>query len=535
VKTCGTCSVHYPDAVEFCPRDGSKLPDAVDDRSVDPMIGTTIDGRYIVESLLGEGGMGTVYAARHAIIDKRVAIKVLRKEAAADESSAQRFIIEAKAASKIGHQNIVDITDFGVLPAGNAYFVMEFLDGPTLGKLVHELKHIPPARAVAICMQVARGLAAAHEKAIIHRDLKPENIFVLEKDGTPDFVKIVDFGIAKDVKAGKRLTAVGMVLGTPEYMSPEQATGQETDHRVDQYALGCILYEMLTGDVPFKGENAPKTLTKHVFDAVVPPTKLRPDLEIPLLVEDIVLRMLQKKPSDRYSDMRALIEAFDAALGKIASGDAPARRTSVDGLSRPTARPVAPPTDSVPELPRNKGPMYAAVGVSVAAALVIVAVAVTHLRRPAAVEQVAQAAPTPAAAAATAPAVATPTAAAPTRAAPTAPVAAAAAASDVQIQVATVPTGAEVYLGGELLGTSPIDVKHARAAEPLTLLVRKAGFREERRAVTLDRDQSLDLVLAPKREKVAVRTTRTQGKSQPAQPQQAQPQHRVTDLRNPFE
>ena len=247
---------------------------AVDDRSADPMIGQTIDGRYIVESLLGEGGMGTVYAARHAIIDKRVAIKVLRKEAAADESSAQRFIIEAKAASKIGHQNIVDITDFGVLPAGNAYFVMEFLDGPTLGKLVHELKHIPPARAVAISIQVARGLAAAHEKSIIHRDLKPENIFVLEKDGIADFVKIVDFGIAKDVKAGKRLTAVGMVLGTPEYMSPEQATGQESDHRVDQYALGCIFYEMLTGDVPFKGENAPKTLTRHVFDAVVPPTKL---------------------------------------------------------------------------------------------------------------------------------------------------------------------------------------------------------------------------------------------------------------------
>ncbi|MCA1665477.1 MAG: serine/threonine protein kinase [Myxococcales bacterium] len=299
MKTCGACSVHYPDAVEFCPRDGAKLPPPVDDRSVDPMIGSTIDGRYIVESLLGEGGMGTVYAARHAIIDKRVAIKVLRKEAAADESSAQRFIIEAKAASKIGHQNIVDITDFGVLPAGNAYFVMEYLDGPTLGKLVHELKQIPPARAIAICIQVARGLSAAHGKSIIHRDLKPENIFVLEKDGNADFIKIVDFGIAKDVKAGKRLTAVGMVLGTPEYMSPEQATGQETDHRVDQYALGCILYEMLTGDVPFKGENAPKTLTKHVFDAVVAPTKLRPDLDIPLLVEEIVMRRARRAVAGR--------------------------------------------------------------------------------------------------------------------------------------------------------------------------------------------------------------------------------------------
>src|SRR4051812_9130045 len=307
------------------------------------MIGSTIDGRYIVEALLGEGGMGTVYAARHAIIDKRVAIKVLRKEAAADESSAQRFIIEAKAASKIGHQNIVDITDFGVLPAGNAYFVMEYLDGPTLGRLVHELKHIPPARAVAICIQVARGLAAAHDKSIIHRDLKPENIFALEKDGTPDFVKIVDFGIAKDIKAGKRLTAIGMVLGTPEYMSPEQATGQESDHRVDQYALGCILYEMLTGDVPFKGENPPKTLTKHVFDQVSAPSTLRPDL--PPQLERIVLRLLEKKAGDRYADMRALIAALAEAEKSLAGMRSGQQRVDTDLLT---------------EIPHTRLPRYVA-------------------------------------------------------------------------------------------------------------------------------------------------------------------------------
>jgi serine/threonine-protein kinase len=537
VKTCGTCSVHYPDAVEFCPRDGAKLPPPVDDRSVDPMIGTTIDGRYIVESLLGEGGMGTVYAARHAIIDKRVAIKVLRKEAAADESSAQRFIIEAKAASKIGHQNIVDITDFGVLPAGNAYFVMEFLDGPTLGKLVHELKHVPPARAVAVCMQVARGLAAAHEKSIIHRDLKPENIFVLEKDGAADFVKIVDFGIAKDVKAGKRLTAVGMVLGTPEYMSPEQATGQETDHRVDQYALGCILYEMLTGDVPFKGENAPKTLTKHVFDAVVPPTKLRPDLEIPVIVEEIVMRMLQKKPAERYADMRALIAAFDHALGKISAGEAPARKTSVDGMARPTSASL---TDSVPELPRNKAPIYVALAVSAAALAVIAGVAITRItRRPAATVAAATAAPptapmptaTPAA---TATQTGTPAQVAAPPAAPPAP---AAVATSVQIQVTTQPPGAEVFLDAERVGSSPLSVERARVAAPMTVTVRRAGYKDEKRVIVLDHDQSLELVLAPKREKVAVRTARTPGKTQSNSPPQqpAQPQHRVTDLRNPFE
>jgi len=523
VKTCGTCSVHYPDAVEFCPRDGAKLPPPVDDRSVDPMIGSTIDGRYIVESLLGEGGMGTVYAARHAIIDKRVAIKVLRKEAAADESSAQRFIIEAKAASKIGHQNIVDITDFGVLPAGNAYFVMEYLDGPTLGKLVHELKHIPPARAVAICIQVARGLSAAHGKSIIHRDLKPENIFVLEKDGNADFVKIVDFGIAKDVKAGKRLTAVGMVLGTPEYMSPEQATGQETDHRVDQYSLGCILYEMLTGDVPFKGENAPKTLTKHVFDAVVPPTRLRPDLEIPVIVEEIVMRMLQKKPADRYADMRTLIDAYEAVLGKIASGDAPARKTAVDGLRRP----MATPTDAVEQLPRNKAPIYVAVGVSVAAVMVLAGVAVTHMKKT-------PVATAPAAVAATTPAVTPPPTVAPV--APAAPPTTTPAAAEVQIQIATQPAGAEVYAGAELIGPSPVELKRARSRESLTFTIRRNGFKDEKRSVVLDHDQTLEVALQAKRDKVAVRTTRPQGKTAPAQPAPAQaPQHHVTDLRNPFE
>jgi serine/threonine-protein kinase len=537
VKTCGVCSVHYPDAVEFCPRDGEKLPLPVADRSVDPMIGQTIDGRYIVEALLGEGGMGTVYAGRHAIIDKRVAIKVLRKEAAADESSAQRFIIEAKAASKIGHQNIVDITDFGVLPAGNAYFVMEFLDGPTLGKLVHELKHIPPARAIGISIQVSRGLAAAHGKSIIHRDLKPENIFALEKDGTPDFVKIVDFGIAKDVKAGKRLTAIGMVLGTPEYMSPEQATGQETDHRVDQYALGCILYEMLSGDVPFKGENAPKTLTKHVFDPVVPPSKLRPDLEIPLLLEEIVMRMLQKKPADRFSDMRALIDALEAARTKIEAGQAPGRKTSLDvpGATIDRARTGSSPlaTDSVPEVPRNKTPIYVAVGVSAAALVVLLGVAVTRLSHKAGAPTAA-AGMMPTAEAAALPAAATPT----TAATPTAPTPSAAPKpADVQLQISTLPPGAEIQLGAESLGPSPVDVHRVRAAEPLLLTIRRAGFKEDRRLVTLDHDQTLEIVLQ-KHDRVATRSARPQ-KPTPTQtqtqPQPAKPEHHVTDLRNPFE
>ena len=522
MKTCSQCSVNYPDAVEFCPRDGQKLPPTPGDTRAmyDPLIGQTIDGRYIIEALLGEGGMGFVYAARHAIIDKRVAIKVLRKEAAADESSAQRFIIEAKAASKIGHQNIVDITDFGVLSTGNAYFVMEFIDGPTLGKLVHELKQLPPLRAVGVSIQVARGLSGAHQKSIIHRDLKPENIFVVEKDGQSDFVKIVDFGIAKDVKAGKRLTAVGMVLGTPEYMSPEQATGQETDHRVDQYALGCILYEMLTGDVPFRGENAPKTLTKHVFEAVVAPSRLRPDLDIPPAVEAIVLRLLQKKPNDRYADMRELIVALEAAEQQLKSEQASQRR------ARRTAAQSAEVAGAIDELPRTRTPMYVALGLGAAATLVVAVVAVAHLskRRPSAAAT---------ASASALPSLApSPSSVTPAGAAPSAP-----AASDVEIQLTTVPPGAEVLLGSEPLGTSPIDVRRARTAQPVTFTIRRAGFKDAARSVVLDRDQTLEVVLQARREKVASRSARPPQGPKPPPPQSSAPQpaHRVSDLRNPFE
>jgi hypothetical protein len=288
---------------------------------------------------------------------------------------------------------------------------------------------------------------------------------------------------------------------------------------------------MLTGDVPFKGDNAPKTLTKHVFDAVVPPSKFRPDLEIPLVAEEIVMRMLQKKANDRFSDMRALIEAFEAALQKIEAGQAPGRKTHVDGIARPTAAPLTASTDKVDELPRNKTPIYVAVAVSAAALVVLVGVAVTRLGgKPAA--RTAAVAPAPATTPQPAAAPSATTPAAPTEAA--APVAKPPA--EVQLQIATVPAGAEVFLGTESLGISPVDVRHARVTEPLTLTLRHAGFKEERRPFTLDHEQTLEIVLQPKRDRVAVRAARPQKPQSPPQQQpNTAPQHHVTDLRNPFE
>jgi tRNA A-37 threonylcarbamoyl transferase component Bud32 len=314
--------------LEFCPRDGTALPASANakDAAVDPILDTTIDGRYAIESRLGEGGMGVVYKARHVLIDKPVAIKILRKEAAQDTAAVQRFIQEAKSASKINHSNIVDITDFGVLADGHAYFVMEFLQGLTLAQAIQDGGPLEPARVCIIAAQVARGLHAAHQKGIVHRDLKPENIFLLEREGQKDYVKIVDFGIAK-VGGGQKLTQVGMVLGTPEYMSPEQATGQETDHRVDQYALGCIMYEMLTGVVPFLGERPAQTLTKHVFEPVISPKKRKPDLKIPASVDAVVMRTLAKKPEQRFPSMRELEQALtkidsDSKGGRVVIDDA---------------------------------------------------------------------------------------------------------------------------------------------------------------------------------------------------------------------
>ncbi len=249
--------------------------------------------------------MGVVYRARHVILNKSVAIKVLRK--AHEESAWKRFVQEAQSASMINHTNVVAITDFGVI-GNHAYLVMEFLEGQTLTEAINE----GPLAAVRVCRigaQIARGLQAVHEKGIVHRDLKPDNIFLLEREGKRDTVKIVDFGLAK-MDAGERLTMDGTVVGTAEYISPEQVTGQDTDHRSDQYSLGCILYEMLTSQLPFDGESTATLIYKHVYKNPTPPRKVRPEMNIPPSVEAVVLKCMAKKSSDRFASMRDLEQAL---------------------------------------------------------------------------------------------------------------------------------------------------------------------------------------------------------------------------------
>lgn len=281
----------------------------------DRFLGMLIDDRYKIESRLGQGGMGVVYAARHVMIDKPVAIKILRHEYCQNESLTLRFMREAQAASRIGHPNIVDVTDFGRLEDGHIYFVMEYLSGVTLSD---ELKQVggslPTSRVLDLSVQICQALGAAHAKGIVHRDLKPENIFIINpcndtqlnaQDGhRHDFVKLLDFGIAKiSWDTSTRLTKVGSIFGTPQYMSPEQASGKDCDFRGDIYSMGCIIYEMCTGEVPFTADTFMGTLTKHMFEKPVPPRELRPDLGIPPGVERVILRALAKEAEDRFNSM----------------------------------------------------------------------------------------------------------------------------------------------------------------------------------------------------------------------------------------
>jgi serine/threonine-protein kinase len=286
----------------------------------DPLVGAVLAGRYVVKSRIGEGGMGLVYEGLHRDIDKQVAIKVLRDDLSRRPEVVARFRQEAKSASRIGHENIVDISDFGETTRGASYFVMEFLDGEDLANVLGRDVTVDADRACAIVLQCCRALSATHAKGIVHRDIKPENIFLTKRDGVDDFVKIVDFGIAKmsdietDGAPGRKLTKTGMIFGTPEYMSPEQAAGKELDHRVDVYALGIILYECLAGRVPFEGDTFMGVLTQHLFAELPPIEEFNPNAKVSRELELVIRKALAKDPDDRYQDTEELAEAIKCAL-----------------------------------------------------------------------------------------------------------------------------------------------------------------------------------------------------------------------------
>lgn len=301
-------------------------PSSVSER--ENLTGQLIDGRYQIDYVLGVGSMGIVYGARHAAVGKLVAVKALRAHLASDAEAIQRFNAEATAATSIGNQHIVETFDFGRLPDGTAYMVMEYLEGRSLSELIEGWSPLPLERITKIGVQIAQALDAAHLAGIVHRDLKPDNVFLCEREADPDFVKILDFGIAKFGVSQARLTQAGAVFGTPAYMSPEQALGEATDGRTDIYALGVMLYEMACGSVPFQAESAIAVLTQHAKDEPQPLSARKPDVSREL--EAIVHKCLQKDVAARYASMAELA----ADLSRLASG-APVQAEAAPGPAEP--------------------------------------------------------------------------------------------------------------------------------------------------------------------------------------------------------
>ncbi len=299
----------------------------------DPLISNTIAERYRVLRRLGEGGMGAVYLAEHVVIEKKLVLKVLAPELTRRQDLVARFLQEARSASRIGHENVIDISDFGQSTEGYVYIAMEYLEGKDLGEVVRSEGPLPWPRVQSILVQICRALRAAHDKGIVHRDMKPENIFLIHREGRPEFVKILDFGIAKVMGVdpnGPRLTRTGMIFGTPEYMSPEQAEGKEADHRVDVYAVGCIAYHLMTGHTPFIAENFMALLTKHLMEDPVPPSVRRPDLAISPEMDAMVLKALEKDRDRRYQNMGEFLEAVSACPG----ADGESLKPSMGGFTR---------------------------------------------------------------------------------------------------------------------------------------------------------------------------------------------------------
>ena len=272
---------------------------------------TVVAGKYRVLKRLGGGGMGCVYLAEHVMLRRKVAVKVLLPEWSKKPAIVERFLREARACARVNHENVISVLDHGITPEGLAYMTMEYLEGEELRQLLLREKKLPWSRARHILRQAASALSAAHIKYVVHRDLKPANIFIVPRPDMPDFVKIIDFGIAKiaDENETRQLTRSGMILGTADYMSPEQARGKTVTHLSDQYSLGVVAYEMLTGKVPFHDKTFMGTLEKHVFGELVPLRVLAP--EFPVNVDFIVCRMLEKDPSHRFTDMDEVIAAID--------------------------------------------------------------------------------------------------------------------------------------------------------------------------------------------------------------------------------
>jgi serine/threonine-protein kinase len=365
MKVCPVCGKEYSDTTTLCTVDAEVLQ-SVDD----PLIGQTLAGKYLIEQLIKRGGMGAVYRGKHVLMDKTVAIKVLRPSLAGDDVVVARFSREAKAASRISHPHAVSVTDFGEAENGVVFLVMEYLDGRTLKDIIRSEGPMPLERAVEIVRQVAGALDVAHQQGVVHRDLKSENIMLSQTNGG-DWAKVLDFGIAKiQQPEGVRdhdITAANIVIGTPQYMSPEQCSQTSPiDARSDVYSLGVIVYEMLAGRVPFTGESPTVIMMKQVQDP--PPSILEARPDLPASVDKLIERALAKQPADRFQTAGELSLELTRAAAETSTADAAVLRAAPETVANAPVNPteddldevtVVRPRDELTEVrPSQEPPLY---------------------------------------------------------------------------------------------------------------------------------------------------------------------------------
>jgi len=442
------------------------------------LIGSTLSGRYTVTRKIGQGGMGAVYEAKHTAIGGRFAVKVLLDKYARREAIVARLKQEAQLATSLDHEHIIRVTDFGSTDDGRTFVVMEFLEGESLAERLGRETRMPEQQILRIASQAASALAAAHAKGIVHRDIKPENLFLIKRK-EQDFVKVVDFGISKNLRASDeqeeqpRLTQTGMVLGTPLYMSPEQARGDEDlDHRVDIYALGVIMYEAATGRVPFAGTNYLSVISQVLNDDPKPVRELRPELSDEF--EAIVARTMAKKREDRYASANALLEDLTALL------DDPTHSTERAKITSPRRR-----------LPRPKIPKlaWAIGGIGILIAAVTIAVVMMNGGTPKKQDKLAHAAPPPV----------------PVDAAILAPPPVDAPAEPetkkIKVQIVTDPVGALLSKDSEELGPSPQTIYLVKKNKDITISATLPGGLYGETIINPEEEQSDDKTITLKLKK----------------------------------
>ncbi len=501
----------------------------------DPLIGRVINERFRITALIARGGMGKVYRAEQAPLGRVCALKVLNPNYAGDQDPEfhKRFFLEASIASKLTHPNTVTIFDYGRTEDDVYYMAMEYLAGDTLHRAIREAGHFPEERAAHVARQICRALREAHSLGVIHRDLKPANIFLVEHGDETDFVKILDFGLVKNVSdtKGEDLTQTGLFMGSPKYMAPEQIRGDRVDARTDIYALGIIMYEMMAGKVPFDRPNSVNILMAHVNEDAPPLRQMNPNTQVSPAFEEVIARCMAKEPNERFGSMDEVLAAlkrlgggnvftqtFNGGTGEFhalaASGSAP--RGLVDSGSSPAVDvPLAPlsspgsmsapgslgPSASIPigvdlaatSALSNPPPSSGSKGVLITAvlgALVVAGVVGYGAMRP-------SAGSTPSAPAAQTALAPVPSASAPPVASAPPPIAI------VKIRVNTDPDGASVKEDGvELCGSTPCDLLYkgsdADPAREHKLTVGRPGFKTEARTVKLgDTPVLIKLTRAP--------------------------------------